>query len=70
MTGCPAFEPLLLDRSSGTIEAADAARLDAHLRTCSACRAEAAALDEVRTLVTLPPRGRPSSSTWPLIGRS
>ena len=55
MTGCPAFEPLLLDRSSGTIEAAGAARLDAHLRTCSACRAEAAALDEIRTLVTLPP---------------
>ena len=38
MTGCSAFEPLLLERSSGTIEAADAARLDAHLRTCSACR--------------------------------
>jgi anti-sigma factor RsiW len=55
MTFCPAFEPLLLDCSSGTIEAADAARLDAHLRTCSACRAEAAELDEVRTLVTLPP---------------
>lgn len=55
MTGCSAFEPLLLERSSGTIEAADAARLDAHLRTCSACRAEAAELDEVRTLVTLPP---------------
>ena len=57
MTGCPAFEPLLLDRSSGTIEAAGAARLEAHLRTCSACRAEAADLDEVRTLVTLPPPG-------------
>ncbi|HEX7622280.1 MAG TPA: hypothetical protein VF400_01825 [Anaeromyxobacteraceae bacterium] len=55
MTGCPAFEPLLLDRSCETIEAAGAARLDAHLRTCPACRAEAAELDEVRTLVTLPP---------------
>src|SRR6266702_1753702 len=55
MSSCPAFEPLLLDRSSGTIDAAAADRLAAHLRTCAACRAEAAILDDVRTLVTLPP---------------
>jgi len=55
MSSCPAFEPLLLDRSSGTIDAAAADRLAAHLRTCAACRAEAAILDDVRALVTLPP---------------
>lgn len=55
MSCCPAFEPLLLDRSSGTIDAAAGDRLAAHLRACAACRAEAAILDDVRALVTLPP---------------
>jgi anti-sigma factor RsiW len=54
MSCCPAFEPLLLERSSGTIHDADASRLEVHLRACPACRAEAAAFDDVVAMVTLP----------------
>jgi anti-sigma factor RsiW len=55
MTACTSHEPLLLERTCGTLDDAAAARLDAHLATCAACRAEAAALEEVLALVALPP---------------
>jgi anti-sigma factor RsiW len=57
MSCCPAFEPLLLERASGSLEDAAGARLDAHLGACQACRGEAAALVEVLALVRLPPVG-------------
>jgi len=55
MTACHDVEPLLLDRAAGDLDADGAARLDAHLAACAACRAEAAALDRTLSLVRLPP---------------
>lgn len=55
MSCCPAFEPLLLERASGTIEDDAGARLAVHLRACPGCREEAAALEGVLALVRLPP---------------
>jgi anti-sigma factor RsiW len=52
---CPAFEPLLLDRAAGAIDAEDRARLERHLETCPACRAEAAAVERALSLAALPP---------------
>ncbi|HEU4384854.1 MAG TPA: zf-HC2 domain-containing protein [Anaeromyxobacteraceae bacterium] len=52
---CPEFESLLLDRAGGAIDAAAAARLDAHLAGCEACRAEAAALGKALAAAQLPP---------------
>lgn len=54
MTACHDVEPLLLGRSAGDLDAEGAARLDAHLAGCAACRAEAAALDRTLSLVRLP----------------
>jgi anti-sigma factor RsiW len=39
---CVETTPLLVDRLKGLISAADEQRLEAHLATCAACRAEAA----------------------------
>jgi predicted anti-sigma-YlaC factor YlaD len=36
---CPEFEARLYDRISGELSPADAAALDAHLKTCAACSA-------------------------------
>ncbi len=52
---CPDQEPLLLDRAAGAIDAATAARLEAHLAGCEACRAEAQALDSALEAARLPP---------------
>jgi len=57
MTACTTQEPLLLERACGTLDAAGEARLAAHLASCAACRAEAAADDDVLALVALPPPG-------------
>ncbi len=54
MTACPAYEALVLDRASGDLAPGDAARLDAHLETCPACRAELAAYAETLALARLP----------------
>jgi anti-sigma factor RsiW len=52
---CAAFEPLLLDRAAGAIDAADWARLERHLENCAACRAEAADVERALSLAALPP---------------
>ncbi|MEI6223899.1 MAG: zf-HC2 domain-containing protein [Deltaproteobacteria bacterium] len=52
---CPAFEPLLLDRAAGAIDAVDRARLERHLETCAPCRAEAADVERALSLAALPP---------------
>ncbi|HVP68769.1 MAG TPA: zf-HC2 domain-containing protein [Anaeromyxobacteraceae bacterium] len=56
MTGpCPKWEPLLLDRVAGELDAESSRRLDEHLAACAACRAESAALAETLSLAELPP---------------
>lgn len=52
---CSGFEPLLLDRAAGSLDAASAARLEAHLAGCEACRAEAAAVEAALAAARLPP---------------
>jgi len=52
---CPAFEPLLLDRAAGLLDDAGGVRLDRHVESCPACRAEAAAIALALSLATLPP---------------
>ena len=52
---CPDFEPLLLDRAAGAIDAVDRSRLERHLETCAACRAEAADVERALSLAALPP---------------
>lgn len=51
---CRALEPLLSLHASGALEPEEAARLDAHLETCPACRADLAAARELLGLVQLP----------------
>jgi hypothetical protein len=53
--GCPEFEPLLLDRAAGGLDADGEGRLQAHLVGCLPCRTEAAALDRALSLAALPP---------------
>ncbi len=55
MNPCAGYLPILSDRASGEIAAGDAARLDAHLAGCAACRAEAEALATLFSMVALPP---------------
>lgn len=55
MSCCPDFEPLLLERSSGSLDAPAAARLAAHLDACPGCQREAETLEDLVALVTLPP---------------
>ncbi len=43
---CEETTPLLMDRLQGQLPGADEARLEAHLATCAACRAEVAAMTE------------------------
>lgn len=52
---CAEWEPLLLDRAAGELDAAGDLRLDEHLASCAACRAESAALGEALALAELPP---------------
>ncbi|HEX9242615.1 MAG TPA: zf-HC2 domain-containing protein [Anaeromyxobacter sp.] len=52
---CTDFEVLLSLRAAGALEPAEAARTEAHLAGCAACRAEAAADEAVLRLATLPP---------------
>jgi anti-sigma factor RsiW len=55
MTTCSDFESLIRDRLTGDLDEAGAARLDAHLADCPACRAEADALADILALAKLPP---------------
>lgn len=52
---CHDFEPLLLDRAAGLLDAAGDARLDGHLAGCAACRARAHDVERALALVALPP---------------
>jgi anti-sigma factor RsiW len=54
MTTCSDFEALARDRLTGDLDEAGAARLDAHLADCTACRAEADALADLLALAKLP----------------
>ncbi len=55
MKPCTDYLPLLSDRAAGELAGADAARLDAHLAGCAACRDEAEALAAVLSMAALPP---------------
>ena len=55
MTPCAGYLPLLSGRAAGELPAAEAARLDAHLAGCAACRAEGEALATVLSMAALPP---------------
>ncbi|HEX9049489.1 MAG TPA: zf-HC2 domain-containing protein, partial [Anaeromyxobacter sp.] len=58
MNPCRDFELLVSLRASGApdaLDAAEAARLDAHLRTCAACLAELDASGAALSLAQLPP---------------
>jgi predicted anti-sigma-YlaC factor YlaD len=58
VSDCRDLELLVSLRASGApdaLDAADAARLDAHLQGCAACRAEFAASSAALTLAALPP---------------
>ncbi len=58
MNACQDYELLVSLRASGApdaLDAAEAARLDAHLAACAACRAELEASAAVLSLAALPP---------------
>ena len=52
---CQDLEVLLSLRAAGALDPAEAARVEAHLQGCAACRAEAAASEAALRLATLPP---------------
>lgn len=52
---CRELEVALSLRAAGALDAAEGARLDAHLAECPACRAEAARTAELLDLARLPP---------------
>jgi anti-sigma factor RsiW len=54
MTDCTQLDPLIAERASGSLDAGDAGRLDAHLAGCARCRAELAAWEETFGLARLP----------------
>jgi anti-sigma factor RsiW len=55
MTACREYDLSLSLRAAGALDPAEAARLEAHLEACPACRAEAEADAEVLSLAKLPP---------------
>jgi anti-sigma factor RsiW len=55
VTACKDFELLLTLHATGALEPAEAARVEAHLASCAACRAEAAADRDVLAAAALPP---------------
>jgi anti-sigma factor RsiW len=54
-TACRELELSISLRAVGALDAAEGARLDAHLADCPACRAAAASTADVLELVRLPP---------------
>jgi anti-sigma factor RsiW len=59
---CREVEVLLSLGAAGALEGADAARLEAHLQGCPACRAERDQLVELLGLARLPPPGAEESA--------
>ena len=55
MKPCLEFEKALLDRLGGALGPSAAARLEAHLPRCAACRTEAARLEAALAAARLPP---------------
>ena len=55
MKSCRGLELALYDRAAKTLAPEDAARVDAHLARCAACRAEAERIDEAVELAKVPP---------------
>ena len=55
MTTCQELAPLLSLRATGALAPDEAARVEAHLHACAACRAEAAAEEDALNLAKLPP---------------
>jgi anti-sigma factor RsiW len=55
VTACRDFDLLLSLHATGALDAAEAARVEAHLAACAACRAEVAADREALSAATLPP---------------
>ena len=55
MTACRDFELLVSLRAADALDPGDATRLEAHLASCAACRAEADADAEALRLARLPP---------------
>jgi anti-sigma factor RsiW len=55
VTACKDFDLLLTLHAAGALDPADAARVEAHLATCAACRAEVAADADVLAAARLPP---------------
>ncbi len=54
MTACQDFDVLISLRAAGALDPEESARLEAHLSTCAACRAEAEADAAVLRLAKLP----------------
>ena len=52
---CREWEQSLLEKVAGELDAAAELRVDGHLESCAACRAEAEALRQVLSLAALPP---------------
>jgi anti-sigma factor RsiW len=55
VNACRDFDLLLPLHAAGALDAAEAARVEAHLASCAICRAEAAADAEALALAKLPP---------------
>jgi anti-sigma factor RsiW len=55
VTACREHEPLVAARLAGEISPADAARLEAHLAGCAACRDEVLGCEAALDLARLPP---------------
>jgi anti-sigma factor RsiW len=55
VTPCREHEPLVAARIAGDISAGDAARLEAHLAGCPACRGEVAGCEAALDAARLPP---------------
>jgi predicted anti-sigma-YlaC factor YlaD len=53
MRPCREMEPALYDRAAGALAPGDAARVEAHLAACPACRAEAELVEEALALAKL-----------------
>ena len=54
MSACPEMDGLLAERASGEMSEEDAARLDAHLATCTGCKAELRAYQDTFQMARLP----------------
>ena len=66
MNTCTDITPLLDDYADGALDPATRSRVDDHLATCAACRAEVAALAAILAEArTLPLEIQPARDLWP-----